>query len=84
MSFEREQDDELDPEGPSPDEIDESDDDETATLSCPACDAEVYEDADVCPSCGASMTPVARRSGGAWAIAIVVLLVAAGLVWTAL
>ncbi|MCG3128846.1 MAG: hypothetical protein CHACPFDD_03742 [Phycisphaerae bacterium] len=77
--------DELDPEGPSPEELDGSDDDdETATLACPACGADVYEDAVVCPACGANITPAARCGRGAWAIAVLVLLVAAGLVWTAL
>jgi len=28
------------------------DDDESVTLPCPSCGAEVYEDADICPVCG--------------------------------
>ena len=53
-----------------PDEPDEADDD--YTVDCPACGAEVYEDAEVCPVCGEFITtntgPWAGRSP--WWIAI--------------
>jgi hypothetical protein len=39
-----------------PDE-DESDDDRTATVVCPACGAEIYEDAEYCPVCDNYVTP---------------------------
>ncbi len=39
-----------------PDE-DAADDDETATLTCPHCGAEVYEDAEYCPVCDSYITP---------------------------
>jgi len=32
------------------------DDEETAVASCPNCHADVYEDADSCPSCGEFLT----------------------------
>jgi hypothetical protein len=32
------------------------DDDSTATIPCPACGAEVYEDAPQCPQCGSYIT----------------------------
>lgn len=34
------------------DEVDEEDDDVNAVATCPACGAEVYEDAERCPVCG--------------------------------
>lgn len=33
-------------------ESDDSDDESDATLECPACGADVYEDAPACPICG--------------------------------
>lgn len=39
-----------DREYPDPDEFD--DDDETATVQCAACGAEMYDDAPQCPVCG--------------------------------
>ncbi|QDV34785.1 zinc-ribbon domain-containing protein [Tautonia plasticadhaerens] len=42
---------------------DEEDDGETAVLPCPSCGAEVYEDAERCPSCGDF---IARRRLRGW------------------
>jgi hypothetical protein len=39
---------------------DESDDDATATLICPHCGAEVYEDAEYCPVCDNFISPRAN------------------------
>jgi RNA polymerase subunit RPABC4/transcription elongation factor Spt4 len=39
-----------------PDEEDAYDEEETLTTSCPACGAEVYEDAEQCPVCGNYIT----------------------------
>lgn len=40
-----------------PDEEDDSfDEEETLTTPCPACGAEVYEDAEQCPACGHYIT----------------------------
>jgi hypothetical protein len=36
---------------------DEWDDDSTEVIPCPACCAEVYEEAVQCPSCGTYITP---------------------------
>ena len=50
-----------------PDDWEDSDDEEeTLTLPCPECGAEVYEDAEQCPQCGSYLTagthPFAGRS----------------------
>lgn len=74
--------DELD-EGPDGNEIAEEDP-ESPVVVCPACGAEVYEDADRCPQCGTwivtSAGPAVRP---AWVyVAAVLLLAALGLlVW---
>jgi hypothetical protein len=44
-------------------EAEEDDDDESDVLPCPSCGAEVYEDAERCPSCGEYLT---RRRLRAW------------------
>ena len=46
-----------------PDE-DESDDDTTATVVCPHCGAEVYEDAEYCPACDNYITPGGNAFSG--------------------
>jgi len=38
------------------DDSDEPDDDRSETIRCPACGAEVYEDAPQCPACGDYIT----------------------------
>jgi predicted nucleic acid-binding Zn ribbon protein len=73
------EDDDLDPEGPSAADIARLDRD---TARCPACDAEVYDDASVCPICGEILTTPARRIG-AIAVAIVALLIVMILIFTA-
>ena len=40
------------------------DDEETDTVECPNCGAEVYEDAELCPTCGDYITH--SSSGYAW------------------
>lgn len=47
-----------------PDESDYPDDDESLTQPCPACGADVYEDAEQCPVCGEYIT---WRTGDIWA-----------------
>ena len=51
---------------------DEAEDDEADFLDCPACGADVYEDAEQCPACGEWITrsthPLAGRS--AWFIGL--------------
>ena len=56
-------DDDVKDEGPSSVDLDElgGDDDESQTLPCPSCGAEIYEDADRCSVCGQYVTP--GRSG---------------------
>ncbi len=43
-------------------------DEPTGTEKCPACSAEVYEDADRCPPCGEYIIPggIAARKWPAW------------------
>lgn len=50
------------------DEPEEPDDDLTETVACPACGAEVYEDAVRCPECGEYITHDTRAWSGrpAW------------------
>ena len=56
--------DELDPEGPGPEDLAELDEDsETDVRPCPNCGAEIYHDADRCPRCGQYVVP-GRGSGG--------------------
>jgi len=48
--------DELDPEGPSPEDLAEfGDDGGVDTVECPRCGSEVCQDVDRCPACGADM-----------------------------
>ena len=57
-------DDDPDDEGPSSVDLDElGDDGPSQTVGCPACGAEIYEDADRCPVCGQYVT----RGRGVWA-----------------
>jgi len=46
-----------------PDE-DESDDEATATVACPHCGAQVYEDAEYCPVCDSYITPGGNAISG--------------------
>lgn len=43
---------EDDPEGPLPEDVVDDDDDETPTVPCPNCKAEIPDLADKCPYCG--------------------------------
>ena len=46
-------DDNLDDDGPQECDLDQfGDDDESETVPCPACGAEIYEDSPQCPECG--------------------------------
>lgn len=73
-------DDGLDPEGPSADDLERFDRD---TARCPACAAEVYDDASVCPICGEILTTPTRPIG-TLAVVVVAVLVVVILVYTAL
>ena len=63
------------------------DDEPSATLPCPECGAEIYEDADRCPACGASVVmrlADPRRRPRWWVVvvgALVVLLLLAYVPW---
>ncbi|QDU39295.1 hypothetical protein Mal4_36340 [Maioricimonas rarisocia] len=61
------------------DDIPDDDDDESITLPCPACGADVYEDADVCPVCGEFIIRSSRVWDGqpAWWIGLGLLGIAA-------
>ena len=56
--------DEYEYEDEEQDTWDEEDDD--YTLPCPACGAEVYEDAEQCPACGEYILESDQHSGYAW------------------
>jgi len=65
-------DDELEDEGPQDIDLEEPGDGESLTAPCPACGAEVYEDADRCPACGEFISPrlAAGTRGGLWWIVL--------------
>ena len=56
-------------------DVDGSDDDQTDTIPCPECGAEVYEDADQCPACGHYIVHDTRAWSGRslWWVALAVL-----------
>lgn len=68
--------DELDPEGPSADDIARFDRD---TEGCPACGTEVYDEAAVCPACGELLTTETTKTRPL--TIIVVVLILAAFVW---
>jgi len=58
-------------EGPQSVDLEQLGGDESETLPCPHCGADVYEHADRCPRCGRSVTPGSgKRAGTAmrWAV----------------
>ena len=58
-------DDDLDPEGPGPEDLADLGDDGEADLEpCPECGAEIYHDADRCPRCGHSVVRGAGADAG--------------------
>lgn len=44
----------------------DDDDDESETIACPACGADVYEDAERCSSCGEYIIASSSGSGSAY------------------
>jgi predicted nucleic acid-binding Zn ribbon protein len=76
-------DDDLD-ETEDPDESDQdSDDDVSATVPCPNCGRDVYEDADQCPHCGEYITPSASPGRPTWLIIAAILALLGVLFWLA-
>lgn len=78
-------DDDLDPEGPSADDIarfgagDEGDD---LSATCPSCGASVYLDLAACPRCGADMQAARPARTGripSWAVQVAVVLALLGM-----
>ncbi|MEM9166733.1 MAG: zinc-ribbon domain-containing protein [Planctomycetota bacterium] len=65
---------ELDPEGPSPEDLERFDRDGS---DCPSCGAEVYDDATVCPICGELLTAEPGSGPSKLTIAVVGLVIAA-------
>lgn len=61
----------------------EQDDDETATVPCPHCRAEIPDFADRCPYCGewVVQSSGARRNPPAWMWLVVGMLIAGLLLW---
>ena len=56
-------------------DVDDTEDDDTETLPCPECGADIYEDADQCPVCGMFVVHSTRVWTGksAWWIALALL-----------
>ncbi len=75
-------DDENDRDAPQARDLEERDDDESATEPCPSCRRDVYEGADRCPYCGEYIVPgrAPRGGRGVW-VAIVAALVVVALVY---
>ena len=68
-----EADDEIDPEGPDPSEMDYSDEPDLEV--CPNCRKMISEEADRCPYCGEYLTPsAAPMSKTAWFVVAVIVL----------
>ncbi|MEM8757713.1 MAG: zinc-ribbon domain-containing protein [Planctomycetota bacterium] len=65
--------DELDPEGPSADDIERFDRD---TEGCPSCGTEVYDEATVCPVCGELLTGETNKTKPLTIIVVVIVLAA--------
>lgn len=80
----KEEDDDLD-EAEDPDESDQdSDEDPSATIPCPNCGHDVFEDADRCPHCGEYITPAASSARPMWLIIAAILALLALLFWLVL
>lgn len=62
----------LDPEGPSAEDLDRFGDE---MVRCPHCGKAIYDQAELCPHCGMAIERPPGRVP-AWAVALVVLLVA--------
>ena len=65
----------------------QAEDDRSETLPCPACGAEIYEDAEQCPACGqyvVRQTRVLFGKGGCYALLAVAGIVAVVLVLSGL
>jgi hypothetical protein len=64
-------------------DFDDADDEQSDTMPCPYCGAEVYEDSPRCPACGEYISqedaPARRKPG--WIIVGVLLCLAAALAW---
>ena len=77
------EDDNLKDEGPQEIDLAElGDEDQSETVPCPACGAEIYDDADRCPSCGQYVT--IRQEGassGRWKWIVVLAVLAALAIW---
>jgi hypothetical protein len=78
---EEDDDQDVDPEGPDPHEMDSSDDPDLDV--CPHCRKLISEDAERCPHCGEYVTPgEAPLSPVAWlVIALLIVAMTGGLLW---
>ncbi len=66
---------ETDPEGPQDIDLVDAGDDESETVACPHCGADVYEDADRCPRCGEWITAGGGSHWPLWVAGVAVLLI---------
>lgn len=67
----------LDPEGPSAADLDRFGDE---LVRCPHCGARIYDQAELCPKCGMALGARPARLP-AWAVGVVVLMIALLLMW---
>jgi len=65
---------EADPEGPQEIDLVRGDDDQSETVACTHCGADVYEDADRCPHCGEWITAGGGSTWPLWVAGVAVLL----------
>ena len=73
---------ERDDAGPSAEDLAELGDEKTDLARCPACGADVYENANRCCTCGQYITPQPQqRSWTKWIAMAVLVLMAALLAW---
>jgi len=72
-------DDELDPEGPSVEDLRRL---RHGGAKCPSCNADIYDDTDICPACGDYITPESGKGNRKiWNVVAAVVLVVIVVVW---
>lgn len=76
--------DDLKDEGPQDIDLEQlGDQEDSETVPCPACGAEVYKDADRCPVCGQYVVTRAEGRPSQWKWVMVALMILAIAIWLA-
>ena len=75
--------DELDPEGPGPEDLADLGGDSEDLAPCPECGTPIYENADRCPACGQHVIPGAgeKPTRESWWAVLLLLTAVALLLW---